>query len=63
MDNSEMPHIRDEMPVLSCWSCEGGALFRDCAKCGGTGSVFWVNGRAYPYTPTGERVARSAAST
>jgi len=44
----------EELTVLRCFHCGG----HGCWKCGKTGSVFWVNGRAYPYTPESEKRLR-----
>lgn len=51
-----------DLTVLRCWFCEGSGQRdeRRCLRCDGAGSLFWVSGRAYPYTPYGEKVARSA---
>lgn len=58
----------DDLTVLKCWDCRGG--FNDsgprgprgamglCRRCAGTGSIFWVDGRSYPYTPEGEKYVR-----
>jgi len=56
----------DDLTVLPCWECvRDGVLVMSraetrCWKCQGTGSVFWVDGRSYPYTPEGEKRARAA---
>ena len=56
----------DGPPVLRCWACDGGTrprLFNSkCFKCDGTGAVFWADGRAFPYTPEGEKRALSATA-
>ena len=55
---------QDDLTVMKCWACDGGRDGRNrCTKCSGVGSIFWVNGRTYPYTPRGEKVARTAADT
>jgi hypothetical protein len=46
-----------DIPVLQCWGCGGDGRDGRCFKCRGTGKVFWLNGRAYPYTPEGEKWA------
>jgi hypothetical protein len=48
----------DVLTVLNCWECSPDPA-STCRKCGGTGKVFWVDGRAYPYTPKGEKLAKS----
>jgi hypothetical protein len=51
----------DDLTVLACWHCDFASGRRGCdrcAKCAGTGSVFWNYGRSYPYTPDGEKRAR-----
>jgi hypothetical protein len=51
--------IEDELTVLKCWACPPPTtVSTKCRKCGGTGRVFWVDGRAYPYTSEGEKAAR-----
>jgi hypothetical protein len=51
----------DPLVVMRCWHCDFGTGQRGCdrcSKCQGTGSLFWANGRAFPYTPEGEKMAR-----
>lgn len=59
-----MTETDSTLACLVCWGCGGSGTRREgrgrCYKCDGTGSVFWVNGYAYPYTPRGEHLARSA---
>lgn len=57
--------MNDDLTVLRCWDCGGiGEKFGTrCNKCAGSGSVFWVNGRAIPYTPAGEKTARIALAS
>lgn len=48
------------MTVLNCWHCEGTCrdeIDRRCFHCSGTGKLFWMHGRGYPYTPEGEKWA------
>jgi len=48
--------MNKDCTVLKCWHCADYPE-RRCPRCSGTGSVFWVDGRAYPYTEEGERRA------
>jgi hypothetical protein len=50
-----------ELAVLRCWQCDAQQAPGWCSKCHGSGSLFWANGRGYPYTPEGEKHARAAA--
>ena len=55
---------KERPPVIRCFACSGegseparvyGRVV--CKTCQGTGSVFWVSGRAFPYSPGGEKLA------
>jgi hypothetical protein len=52
--------MADDLTVLRCWQCKGiGRLGPfPCHKCQTSGQLFWADGRAYPYTPDGEKRAR-----
>lgn len=54
----------DDLKPLGCDDCDfgGGTRGMDrCAKCDGTGSLFFVNGRTYPNTKSGYIAACAAA--
>lgn len=58
-----MTDKEDDLTVLKCWHCDGGFYGNHhvrCWHCAGSGNLFWVSGRAYPYTPEGETYARRA---
>jgi hypothetical protein len=64
-DKLEGPMSADDGPVaLKCWGCSGEGAGRveiiGCNKCQGTGAIFWVGGRTFPYTPEGEKRAKDA---
>lgn len=40
------------MPVIVCFACSGAG--GGCAKCAGTGRLFWVYGRTFPCHPHGQ---------
>lgn len=48
---------REDLTVLRCHHCQG----TGCRACAQTGSIFWADGRCYPYTPEGEKRALAAA--
>lgn len=48
----------EDLIVLTCWVCHGADI--PCRKFANSGMVFWVDGRAYPYTPAGEKEARKS---
>ena len=53
----------DCLTVLSCHNCANVHRTGErvwCPSCACTGSIFWVEGRSYPYTPDGEKRARAA---
>lgn len=51
---TDRPDSVNDLPVLKCFACKADEYF--CRKCEGTKSIFWV-GRAFPYTPEGEKRA------
>ena len=53
---TERPDSVTDLPVLKCFACDGPRSEFYCPKCERTGSIFWV-GRAFPYTPEGEKRA------
>jgi hypothetical protein len=49
-----------DLTVLDCYHCTGANPH--CLKCKGTGSIFWVGGYSFPYTPEGEIWAKREAA-
>lgn len=54
--------LYDDLTILQCWHCAGSRYsgIHKCRACDGTGRVFWINGTAFPYTPAGAKLARTA---
>ncbi len=48
----------EDLTVLRCHHCSAGREW--CAHCQNIRSIFWVNGRSFPYSPEGEKRARAA---
>lgn len=46
-----------DLTRIRCFVCHGEGAYVFCTKCDNTGALFWVDGRAYPYTPEGEKRA------
>lgn len=51
-----------DLTVLRCHHCSAKEGIH-CMRCHNTRSVFWVDGRSFPYTPAGERDARATLKT
>jgi hypothetical protein len=51
-----------DLTTLRCHNCANVDPRENkwCASCASTRTIFWVNGRSYPYTPEGEKRARAA---
>jgi hypothetical protein len=56
----EKQEARNSLPILRCHTCNGGERTpygRICRACDGNGTIFWVRGHSFPYSPEGEERA------
>lgn len=49
----------DDLNAIVCFGCGGDPRAVDCAKCEGTGRVFWVYGRTFPHNEKGKLYGRA----